>query len=332
MGSEPRARIAHAALVLSVLVLTTPALHAEPSAAQKETARSLMAEGRELREQHDLKAALARFQAADALMSVPTTGFELARAQADLNQLVEARSTIRRLLAEPAREGEPVPFQEARSKAEALDAELDARIASLRLVVQPLDPRQLTRIAIDGDAVTGGAAVGMLYRVNPGHHRVSAQTANGSAEAEVDVGEHEVVDVALEFHPDATREAATTSESPEPSSGVPTVTYVAGGVGLAGLIVGGVTGALALSSKHSAEASCVDQRCPPSTWSDLDHAHSYATVSTVGFIVGAVGIGVGIGSFLLARPPSGAATNAPTLRANVSFTNQASTFSVSGRF
>ncbi len=330
--SAGAARAVRVAFALGALLAAPRALHAEPSAAQKETARTLMAEGRELREQHDLKGALARFQAADAMMNVPTTGLELARAQADLNLLVEARTTIRRLLSLPARDGEPAPFQEARSKAESLDAELETRIASLRLVLQQPTPGELTRITIDGDAVAI-AAVGMSYRVNPGHHRVAARAANGSAEAEVDVGEHELADVTLEFHVDAASETPALSTGPTSGgSAMPTVTYVAGGIGIAGLIVGGVTGALALSSKHAAEAGCVNERCPPSTWSDLDRAHSYATISTVGFIVGAVGIGVGIGSFLMARPASAAASGAPSLRANVSFANQASSLSLSGRF
>ena len=47
--------------------------HADPSAADKETARALMNEGRTDRDKGDLKAAVKAFAAADALMHVPTT-------------------------------------------------------------------------------------------------------------------------------------------------------------------------------------------------------------------------------------------------------------------
>ena len=315
------------ALSLTLLLCHARVLHAEPSAAQKENARSLMAEGRALREQHDLQGALSRFRAADDIMAVPTTGFELARAQADLNLLVEARSTIRRVLTSPAREGEPAPFQEARSKAEALDAELEPRIASLHFELGALAPGEVAKITVDGEAVAP-AAVAMLYRVNPGHHRIEAHTVHTSASRELDVAEHEVANVPLEFSADSAREVETQSSLPPTTRHVPTVAYVAGGIGVAGLLVGTVTGVLALSSKRSAEAGCRDQQCPPSTWSDLDRAHSLATVSTVGFIVGAVGVGVGVGSFLFASPdaPSSA------VQARFSVSGGTGSLSLSGSF
>src|SRR5262245_39056748 len=50
---------------------------AEPTAAEKETARALVKSGREKRASGDLKGALADFQAAHAVMHVPTTGIEV---------------------------------------------------------------------------------------------------------------------------------------------------------------------------------------------------------------------------------------------------------------
>ncbi len=47
---------------------------AEPTAAEKETARGQMADGRTKRQKNDLEGALRAFEAADALMHVPTTG------------------------------------------------------------------------------------------------------------------------------------------------------------------------------------------------------------------------------------------------------------------
>src|SRR5688500_11391499 len=67
-------------LALSLLLATSTG-HTQPSAAQKETARGLMAEARDLRERGDLQGALTRFSAADSLMGVPTTGFEMAVTQ-----------------------------------------------------------------------------------------------------------------------------------------------------------------------------------------------------------------------------------------------------------
>jgi hypothetical protein len=63
--------------------------------------------------------------------------------------------------------------------------------------------------------------------------------------------------------------------------------YVAFGVAGAGLIVGGITGALAFSKA----ADCPNKVCE--TQSDLDSAKSMATISTVGFGVGIAGVAVG---------------------------------------
>ena len=326
-SSRVALRAGFAASALCVLLSFSTVGYAEPSDAQKETARSLMAEGRALREQHDLKGALARFQAADAIMNVPTTGYELARAQADLDLLVEARTTIRRLLTPAPKPGEPEPFQEARSKADALDAELDTRIASLHFVLRGALPSETVDIFVDGEVVAA-AAVDMPYRVNPGHHLVSAQAKGKEAKAEVDVAERQSADVPLELVTVAPADDTAPPPPQEHAANVPTLSYVAGGIGAAGLLVGGVTGVLALSSKHSAESGCRGSLCPPSTWSDLDHAHSYATVSTVGFIVGAVGVGVALGSFLATRPSS----NGAALQAHLSASNSGSSLTLSGRF
>src|SRR5438270_8546116 len=100
MGSRARA-------FLIAMALSTRAL-ADPTPQEKETARNLMDEGRELRdEKKDVKAALQRFTAADQIMRVPTTAFEVASTQALLGQLVEARETLSRVLSSPAKPGEP---------------------------------------------------------------------------------------------------------------------------------------------------------------------------------------------------------------------------------
>lgn len=117
--------------VLGALLFAHAAM-AEPTTAEKETARGHMAEGRARRAESDLRGALASFLAADAIMHVPTTALEVARTQSSLGQLVEARETVRRILRRPVRADDPPPFAEARANAERLDREIAARIPSIR--------------------------------------------------------------------------------------------------------------------------------------------------------------------------------------------------------
>jgi hypothetical protein len=301
--------------LLLALLLSSGQAQAQPSAAQKETARGLMAEGRELRDRGDLASALTRFNAADALMGVPTTGFEVAATQAQLGKLVEARETLQRVLAIAVSPDDPEPFNEARSKARALDQQLQARIASLRFVVKGLADGEAIELTVDGERVPK-AVLNLPLRVNPGHHTVVARARRRELRRDVDVGEGQAVPVALELASDEAKPSAPAAapapatpppvEAPLPprkvpvaSGGVPTLAYVGGTVALVGLVVGSVTGISAISHKNDAKKACVNGNCPPSTWSDLDSARSMATVSTVGFVVGAIGAVVGAGAILL---------------------------------
>ncbi|MCC6669340.1 MAG: hypothetical protein IT375_36720 [Polyangiaceae bacterium] len=71
------------------------------------------------------------------------------------------------------------------------------------------------------------------------------------------------------------------------------VVYVAGGVGVVALGVGGYFGLRALSKKNAAEEHCDGQKCSQEGLDLNDEADRSATVSNIGFGVGLVAIGVG---------------------------------------
>jgi len=327
-------------LLLGVL-LSTVVAQAQPTAVQKETARELMAEARELRDKGDLEAALTRFGAADSLMGVPTTGFEVAATQAQLGRLVEARETLRRVLAIAQSPDDPEPFNEARGKARALDQQLLARIGSLRFALRGLATDAPLELTVDGESVPK-AVLSLPLRVNPGHHVVVARTAGREVKREVDAAEGQTTAVELEFTSDAAPVASapgeatplakgsTPSTPPPARKGLPTLAYVGGGVGLAGILVGSITGISAISHKNDAKKACVAGSCPRSTWSDLDSAHAMATVSTVGFVIGAVGVVVGAGAVLLDGDEQSATERAFVVTPDV--TPQSARVTIAGRF
>jgi hypothetical protein len=94
-----------------------------------------------------------------------------------------------------------------------------------------------------------------------------------------------------------TTPVVTTAPTAPPADTAPkkshTLAYVALGVGGAGLVVGGVTGFLALGKKGDLKG-CESTKCPSSQQDTLDSAKSMATISTVGFTVGFVGVGLGV--------------------------------------
>ncbi len=147
MGIGFRMGLAVAVVALST-GLALPAL-AQPSAAEKATARGLVKEGRVKLRRGELDEALADFQAAHDIMHVPTTGFELGKAQAKAGMLVEALDTLLAVDRKSARPGEPRAFRQARRQAKKLVAELSPRVPSVWVKLTGQAAEGAT-VAVDG--------------------------------------------------------------------------------------------------------------------------------------------------------------------------------------
>jgi hypothetical protein len=282
---------------------------AEPTASEKETARGLMSEGRDLRDQNDLAGALKRFQGADSIMQVPTTGLEVARTQVFMNLLVEAQETLHKVLQIPIQPGDPLPFRDARVEAERLNKDLEARVGALRFDVRSTGSAEVPAIFVDGVQLREGGAA-LPLKVNPGPHRIVAKGASKEVTQQVDALERQVVTVTIDLDPKVEPDPVSNKVSieGEVSAASPwrTVSYVGFGVGVIGVGVGTVTGLLAIANKMSAKSTCVDSRCPPEAWPDLDRMNTYATISTASFVVGTLGLTAAIGGLVLSSKDASA--------------------------
>jgi hypothetical protein len=314
MGSRG-VRLVLAASTVSALLATGIARAQQPTAADRETARSLMQEGRELREKGHVQDALKRFKAADDIMHVPTTALEVARTQAAVGQLIEARDTIANIRKGPTAPNDPEPFKEARAKAEELDSSLEGRIPALTIVVSGAAPGETPSIVVDGIPVPA-AAVGLPRRVNAGRHTVVAKTATASGDQTVDVKEGEQKEVQVTLS--ASNPGAPSTDQPVPNPGPPEpetagatshsptiLTYAGIGVGAAGVITGAITGLMSMSKTSALKNECIKNHCYSGHGlSDYNAANTLATVSDVAFAVGAVGAGVAVVTILLGHPAS----------------------------
>jgi len=297
------------------MLATAPAISA-PTAADKDTARALMKEGRGKRAKGDHRGALESFVAADALMNVPTTGLEVGRSQAALGLLVEARDTFLRVSRTPEEPGEPPAFKEARTEAAASATSLDERVPTLKVSIIGVPAGASPTVTIDGVNIPN-AALSARRRLNPGSHEVVASIAGGAKRTQtVELAEKEAKDVTLDLSgPASTTSPAptpTTTDAPTPKAGATggtsSLTYIGFAVAGVGIVVGSVSGLMAISKKNAAEEGCAGTRCPPSTHDDLTRSETFATVSTIAFAAGALGLGVGI--YGLIRGPSTPATSA----------------------
>lgn len=273
-----------------------------------------MDDGDAKRDKSDFKGALKSYEAADAIMHVPTTGLEVARVQAQLGMLLEARETLNRVNHLPPKPGEPAPFSAARKTAETLTAELGARIPSVTVLVTNADPAQTTVIVFDGEIVPPAAA-SAPRKVNPGRHAVVARSGSVERKQDIDVAERESKSITIDLKtialvPAGGGEEPTASTS---SSSLPKILIYGGfGLGIVGVGVGSVTGIMSISQVSDIKKSCPNDVCDAGKQSDIDSAKSLGTISTIAFIAGGVGIGAGIvGLVLQSKQPSSEAAPPP---------------------
>jgi hypothetical protein len=295
---------------------------AAPTQADKETARHLMDQADTQVEAKHYAEALKLYQAAHDLVGVPTTGLEVAKTQAALGQLVEARDTALSVVRFPKQGHEPPVFASARRDAQALADSLEARIASVRVKVQGVDANTEPSVQVDGAAIPASAAQ-LPRKINPGKHKITV-TAPGFQQAarEVTVEEGKTVEVPIDLVRESSKAGvsnapSSTSRSPEqpgPAAaispdapkqgrrGLPTLAYVGFGVGAAGLVTGTITGLLAISKHSSIQKEFCDgtNNCSVEAQSSLDSGHTVATVSTIAFSVAALGIVTGVTAWLAA--------------------------------
>lgn len=301
------------ALVAALLVLSAPAL-AEPTAAERETARRLMDEGKARSRAGEHDRAIEAYAKAHEIMHVPTTGLALARAHLASGHLVEARDVALEVVRIPREAGEPAVFERARKQAKELEAQVKGRIPSLRIVVKG---GPASSVSID-EADIPVTLLGAPVAVNPGTRVVVAKNADGVGQkAEVLLHEKEEKEVEIVL-PEPTEKAAAAPDpsgrsepwsggraAPERRRSTTADVLVFGGFGVAaaGLVVGSITGAMAFGKAGDVKPQCENDVCDPAAASDLDGARGLATVSTVGFVAAGVGALLGAVGLMLPKQP-----------------------------
>ncbi|MDB4938305.1 MAG: hypothetical protein JWP87_5277 [Labilithrix sp.] len=326
MDSKSGLRVA---TLVAFFAVTTSASHAlaAPSAAQRETARRLMDEGKERARVGDHDRALEAYRKAHDLMKVPTTGIALAKAHLALGHLVEARDVALEVVRMPRENGEPPIFDKSRKQAKELEASVKPRIPTVRIIVKG---GPATRVMVD-DGEVAALLLGEPVAVNPGKHTISAKNADGSEKrADVELGERDGKEVELTLPvpnpavvvapaPDRPRGGGSgdRDRGADRTTGANVLVFGGFGLALAGLAVGGVTGALTLAKSGTVKTQCENGICDPAAKADLDSASSLATISTIGFAVAGVGAVCGVVGLVLPKTKSETALQSGGVRAAV---------------
>jgi hypothetical protein len=277
---------------------------AEPSQADKTKARQLLDDGDALVEQNDFAQALAKYEAAHAIMGVPTTGIEVSRTLARLGRLVAARQSAQAVVALPSQPNEPTPFVEARAEAAKLVKDLAGRIPSLQVTFEGLPEGSGARVFVDGNEVATRDLTGP-FPIDPGKHRVEARAGNQTKDASVELTEGEQKTLTLRFEETSSaRPSQTNGKKPSGGSGKRTAGYVVGGIGVAGLVVAGVTGVIIVSRHGKIKDDCPNEQCNDEGFDLVEKNRSLLVVNAIAWGVGVVGTGVGAYLILSSKPDS----------------------------
>jgi hypothetical protein len=261
-----------------------------PAAAEAlfEQARAAMAAG-------SFDIACARFRDSDKLDPAVGTRFNLADCEERRGRIATAWSLFRGVLSELAQDDDRRPIAEERARV------LEPRMPYLTLRPDRETPRG-TVVRIDGVEL-GEGSFGVPLPMDPGPHELELVRGQGApAHREsfaLREGEHR--DLPLQL---AEPTPTAASPSPAPLGTSPPLddgherlhwAYVAGGVGVAGVALGTVTGIVALNKKSTADANCNDRLgvCNRAGVDANESGKTYATLSALGLGVGVIGLAAG---------------------------------------
>lgn len=308
--SSRRPHVAAAAALIAAALIAGPARAGNEAAAE-----ALFSEAKKLVAQKRYAEACSKFAESNRLDRGAGTLIHLADCYEKNKQTASAWATYK----EAASAAQALSRKQWETLANQRAAALEPKLA--RITVTVPSPVAKVEVARDGEKLTE-ASWGVALPVDVGPHtfEVSAPGHKPFTTTVTIAKDGERKELALPRLEALPAEAASPTAAPSPvvapAPGAPreeapaggaqrTVGLVLAGVGVAGLVVGGVTGVLAMGKNDSGKAACPEAGACASRQGvdDLDAAKSYGTLSTIGF--GAGGALLVGGAVLYLTAPSG---------------------------
>lgn len=201
---------------------------------------------------------------------------------------------------------------------------LKPTVPTLTLVLPPNAPAGTT-VVRNGETL-GSAALGLPLPVDPGRYEIVTRApgvADRQTSVTLELGDAKRLELEMgtalappsaqpEGSPPAvaasaagdTKQPAEPPPAPSNGSGRRTAAYVAGGIGIAGIVAGSITGILVLGKKQTVDENCPNHECNDPGYSAVTSAQSLGLVSTIGFGVGIAGLATGAVLLLTGSEPS----------------------------
>jgi hypothetical protein len=294
------------------LVALAPEAHAQ-SDSDRATARALGQEGQEALDKKDYATAEDRYRRADKMVHAPTLMLGLARALAAEGKYVEAQESYNRIVREGLPPGAPDAFRRAIEDAKKEVDSVAPKVAAVTITVKAAGGTDIPdpQVVLDEHPINS-ASLGVRRAIDPGAHVLRA-SADGfkPAELKFTVTEGGSADAPLLLEKDLSAPVATAPATVAPVTGATATAgadtgvsqpskarklapFVAFGVGGAGLVLGAVTGAIAIGKHSTLSDECKGGCQTPTAKDDLSSYHTIGAIADVGFIVAGVGAAVGV--------------------------------------
>lgn len=266
----------------------TATAHASPEsdATARDLARALADQGADAYAGEDYAHAQLLFARAYGLVPAPTIALLEARALVKLGRWADAQQAYRRASEAQLAESSPAPFREAARTAAQELAELTPRIPRIRLrFAAEAATAQGLEVLLDGRRVPDRELRDFIH-LDPGFHRIELRGRDVNTSA-----------VEFTLEPGQTKIVKVDARSKQDREPKPTLAYVSFGVGAVGLATGVTAGVISLNARADAQRLCEAGTCEPDGRGReaLERFRDFRAVSTVGYVLGVVGVGAGIG-------------------------------------
>lgn len=289
------------ATLLAASLLTAQGRASAQSSDNKAAAEALFVEGRRLMEEGKYRDACAKLESSQKLDPGAGTLMNLAACYEKTGQTASAWVTYK-----DAATASAVRHPDWAERARERVAALEPTLSRLTITVAASVPGLV--VERDGHALDAGA-LGTPLPIDPGDHAIDAKAPGRVAfHTTVTIAASEASQKILipSLQEDKRQSSAPGPARAPVSSTQKTVGFVVGGVGLAGMIAGGVFGAMAAGKKSDAQnpAFCTSDlaRCNSAGKALVDDAKSAATLSTVALIAGGALAATGV--VLIVSAPS----------------------------
>jgi hypothetical protein len=268
----PRAHSIVSMLLALSLFGAAPSAFAEPTPQEKADAAALYKQGVTLMEKGDFPAACPKFVESQRLDPALNTQIALAKCYDAGGKTASAWSSYRDLAFEFKKAGNAAGEKAANDKKDELEKTLS------RLQINATSDAPGLVIRRDNEEISK-AILGTPVPVDPGKHTIEA-TAPGYQVWQTTVTIGKANDTQTVTIPGLVA-------APKQSSSLRTIGYAVGGVGVAGVVVGGVFGGLAASAKGKLTTDCPNNVCSTQASQDeLASAKTKALISTIGLAAG----------------------------------------------